>query len=89
MAEQTAVALALGAGPAAAVSVTELALPSDGGVPLGIAAGADGQMWFTEVSGSRFGTVTQVGKVDDFSSGSDISAASRQWGIGAGPDRGL
>ena len=71
------------AGPAQAVQVTEFPLPVAGSSPLGIALGADGNLWFTEVSGSRFGRITPAGTVTDFSTGSGISADSEPWGIAA------
>lgn len=84
-----ALALAAGASRANAVSVTEYPLPVDNGTPLGIAAGADGNVWFTEIVGSRFGRVTPAGKVTDFSTGSGISTGSEPWSIAAGPDGNL
>ena len=48
-----------------------------------IAAGPDGNMWFTEESG-RIGRITPAGKVTEFRSG--ISARSGPAGIAAGPD---
>jgi streptogramin lyase len=77
------------AGRAQAIQVTEFPLPVAQSVPLGIALGADGNIWFTEVSGSRFGRVTPAGTVTDFSTGSGISSDARPWGIAAGDDAGL
>ena len=85
-------ALALGlAAPAGAIQVTEFPLPvqEPSSSPLGIAAGSDGNMWFVEVAGSRFGRVTPAGVVTDFSTGSGISTGARPWGIAAGPDGNL
>jgi streptogramin lyase len=83
-------ALALGiAGPAGAIQVTEFPLIVPQSSPLGIAAGSDGNMWFVEVAGSRFGRITPAGVVTDFSTGSGISTNSRPWGIAAGPDGNL
>ena len=74
--------------PAGAVSVTQFPL-RDGSVPLGITAGADGNMWFAEVSGSRIGRIKPSGRIDDWSTGSGISSGSEPWGIVAGPDGNL
>lgn len=83
-----ALTLALAA-RADAVTVTEFPLPVASSVPLGIAAGSDGNIWFVEVVGSRFGRVTPAGVVTDFSTGSGISTGARPWGIAAGPDGNL
>ncbi len=77
------------AGRAEAVQVTEFPLPVPQSTPLGIALGADGNIWFVEVSGSRFGRVTPAGVVTDFSTGSGISTGARPWGIAAGDDGNL
>ena len=74
------------AGRAQAIEITEFPLPVASSTPLGIAAGSDGNLWFTEVVGSRFGRVTPAGAVTDFSTGSGISTNSRPWGIAPGPD---
>ena len=74
--------------PAGAVSITEFPL-RDGSVPLGITAGPDRNMWFTEVSGSRIGRIKPSGRIDDWSTGSGISSGSEPWGITAGPDGNL
>ena len=48
-----------------------------------IAAGPDGNMWFTEESG-RIGRITPAGRVTEFSSG--ITAGATPGAIAAGPD---
>ena len=77
------------AGRAQAVQVTEFPLTVAGSSPLGIALGADGNLWFVEVSGSRFGRITPAGAITDFSTGSGISAGAEPWGIAAADDGGL
>ena len=77
------------AGRAQAIQVSEFPLPVPQSSPLGIALGADGNIWFVEVSGSRFGRVTPAGVVTDFSTGSGISTDARPWGIAAGDDGNL
>ena len=82
-------ALLAPAGRAEAVQVTEFPLPVAESSPLGIALGADGNLWFVEVSGSRFGRITPAGAITDFSTGSGISAGAEPWGIAAADDGGL
>ena len=55
--------------------------------PVGIAAGPDGNLWFTELSGNRIGRITPSGAVTEFSNG--ITAGSAPDGIVAGPDGNL
>ena len=84
-----ALALLLTAADAQAVQVTEFPLVVADSKPLGVAAGSDGNVWFTEVVGSRIGKVTPQGRVTDFSTGSGVSTSSRPWSIAAGPDANL
>jgi streptogramin lyase len=74
---------------AEAVRITEFPLIVPNSSPLGITAGPDGNMWFTEVSGSRIGRITPAGVITDWSTGSGISTNSRPWGITAGADGNL
>jgi streptogramin lyase len=55
-----------------------------GSGPVGIAAGPDDNLWFTELHGSRIGRITPQGTVTEFSAG--IFANSYPAGIAAGPD---
>jgi virginiamycin B lyase len=55
--------------------------------PSGIAAGPDGNMWFTEWDGSQIGRITPAGVVTEFSAG--ITPGSHPNGIAAGPDGNL
>lgn len=77
------------AGPARAASITEFPLFIAGSGPMGIAAGSDGNVWFTEHDGSRVGKITPGGRIDDYSTGSGISAGSKPNGIVSGPDGNL
>ena len=87
-----AVAVALflvlpGSTPAATPSVTEFT----GGIsadsnPFSIAAGPDGNLWFTDEA-DRIGRITPAGTVTEFSAG--IGANSWPRGIAAGPDGNL
>src|SRR3954467_12232651 len=52
--------------------------------PIGIAAGPDGNLWFTEFNAARVGRITPAGVITEYSAG--ISAHSEPLGITAGPD---
>ena len=60
---------------------------SAGARPLGIAAGPDGNLWFTEVFGDRIGRITPTGVITEFGAG--ITPNSRPRYIAAGPDGNL
>ena len=70
---------------AEAVTITEFPLSITNSAPLGIAPGPDGNVWFTENRGHRFGRITPAGKIDDFSTGSGISADALPAGIRSDP----
>jgi hypothetical protein len=53
----------------------------------GIAAGPDGNLWFTEPDGDRIGKITTAGVVTEYRNG--ITAGSWPYGIAAGPDGNL
>ena len=76
-----------GPAPAATPTVTEFSggLSADSR-PFGIAAGPEGNLWFTDEVG-RIGRITPSGTVTEFSAG--ISANSWPRGIAAGPDGNL
>jgi IPTL-CTERM motif len=57
-----------------------------GANPVGITAGPDGNLWFTEVSGNRIGRITPLGVVTEFSVG--ITGTLLE-GITTGPDGNL
>src|SRR5262249_2090954 len=76
-------ALLAGASPAAA-SVKFHDGISTGSQPLGIAAGPDGNLWFTEFEGGRVGPITPAGAVTEFTTG-----AANATGITVGPDGAL
>jgi hypothetical protein len=63
--------------------------PLGGGIslgPFGIAAGSDGNLWFTESDTSNIGGISPMGAVDDFPLS---DASSGPLGIAAGPDGNL
>jgi len=82
-----AVALFAGLGGAArAVGIAEYALPAQNDGPTGIAAGADGALWFTAEGTNKIGRITIGGSVKEFPVPTPISAPV---GIAAGPDGAL
>jgi virginiamycin B lyase len=83
------VALLVTAGSAGAVTITEFPLPIANSGPSGIAPGPDGNVWFTENRGHRFGRITPAGRIDDFSTGSGISNDALPTDITVGPDGNL
>jgi streptogramin lyase len=60
--------------------ITEYALPSGSG-PIGIAAGPDGNLWFSEERTNKVGKITTAGTVTEYS----LPAESDPYGIAAGP----
>ena len=80
--------LSLVAGAAQAQVVTEFSAGiTAAATPIGITAGPDGNLWFTEQNGNRIGRITTAGVVTEFSAG--ITAAAAPTGITAGPDGNL
>ena len=71
---------------AQAQTITEFTIPTAGSAPEGIAAGPDGNLWFTESSGNKIGRITPLGAIDEFAV---PTSGSRPWGITAGPDGNL
>ena len=70
------------------VPITEFTAGITSGANLaGIAAGPDGNLWFTEYDGDRIGRITPSGVVTEFSTG--ISTFGGPDGITAGPDGNL
>ena len=53
------------AAQAAAGDVTEYAVPTPGSFPFGIAAGRDGNVWFTEDIGNKVGKITKSGAITE------------------------
>jgi streptogramin lyase len=66
--------------------VTEFATPLVAGSPGGIAAGPDGNIWFTERTGNRIGRITTAGQITEFTI---PTSNSFPIGIAAGPDGNL
>ena len=47
-------------------ALTEFPVPSPGSAPRGIAAGPDGNLWFTELSTSQAALITPAGAITEF-----------------------
>ena len=82
---------AVGFGPMARAApapgtITEFALPTANSGPRGIAAGPDGNLWFTEVSSKKLGQIATSGTVTEFAIPTPNSFPN---GIAAGPDGNL
>jgi streptogramin lyase len=67
-------------------TITEFPIPTVGAVPCGIAAGPDGNLWFTECVANQIGRVTPAGVITEFP-----LTTSNSWPlcIVAGPDGNL
>jgi len=66
--------------------VVEFSLPSGGSEPTGIAAGPDGNIWFTESASSNIGCITMDGQVTEYPI---PTANSGPQAIAVGPDGNL
>jgi streptogramin lyase len=67
-------------------TITEYPVTTAGSQPQGIAAGRDGNLWFTEASGNNIGRITTAGATTEF----PLSTANSQPnGIAVGPDGNL
>jgi streptogramin lyase len=66
------------------VSITEFAIPYSGNAPspVGITAGPDGHLWFTEINTKRIGRITTSGTVTEF----PAALTNQPFGITTGPD---
>ncbi len=70
--------------PAGAVVINEF--PTVSGWPMDIAAGPDGNLWFTERDANKIGRITPAGVVTEFTV---PTSGSYPWGITSGPDGNL
>jgi len=48
------------------VTITEYAVPTAGSSPLGITAGSDGALWFTELDSNKIGRITTAGVITEY-----------------------
>jgi len=67
-------------------SISEYTVPTTASTPNGIAAGADGNLWFTEYTSNKIGRITPSGTITEFPV-TTANSAPRQ--IAAGPDGNL
>ena len=67
--------------------MTNFPLPSQGS-PFGITKGPNGNIWFTEPTQSRIGTVTVSGNVANYQE-FNLAPGTEPYGIAAGPDGAL
>src|SRR6266478_1473060 len=72
--------------PAAAQNITEFPVPTTASEPLGITAGPDGALWFTENIGNKIGRITTAGAFTEFTV---PTTSSHPIGITTGPDGAL
>lgn len=63
--------------------VTEYHIPTPDGIPAGLVAGPDGNIWFTEYTGNRIGCLTPTGTMAEYPV---PTTDSRPDGITVGPD---
>lgn len=96
----TIIAFAIGVLVSAALGVGSVVAHPAGPVlagPQGIAAGPDGNVWFTEEFGGRIGRITPAGVITEFPIGRPVPGCDpdiepcgvRPGGIAAGPDGNL
>src|SRR5207244_13350230 len=62
---------------------TEFSLPTANSLPLGMTAGPDGALWFTEFNANQIGRITTGGTVTEFAV---PTLGSQPGNITAGPD---
>ena len=73
--------------PASATgTITEFTIPTNGSNPFGIAAGPDGNVWFTENGAGKIGRITPTGSIVEFTLANAFSFPEF---IAAGPDGNL
>src|SRR5260370_132005 len=73
------------------VTFTEYPIPTSNSLPLGITAGHDGNLWFTEYDTNQIGRITTAGLVTEFPLPTSCGSTSgcEPFGITAGPDGNL
>ena len=67
-------------------TVTAYTIPTPNSSPGGIAAGPDGNLWFTERAGNKIGRISPIGTITEFPLPTLNSGPT---GIAAGPDGNL
>ena len=56
-------------------TITEFPIPTASSQPVGIAAGPDGNLWFTEYNGDQIGRITPAGTITEFPTRARAAAA--------------
>jgi plastocyanin len=69
--------------PDSPTSITRFDIPTPGANPIGIAAGADGNLWFVEQSASKLGRITTSGVITEWPT---LSPKASPIGIAPGAD---
>jgi streptogramin lyase len=72
--------------PSSGGTITEFTVPTAGAAPWGIAAGPDGNLWFTESGAGKIGRITTTGTITEFVI---PTANAAPFGLTAGPDGNL
>src|SRR5260370_27786382 len=67
-------------------TITEFPIPTANNDPLGITAGPDSNLWFTERGSNKIGRITTSGTIKEFPL---ATANGDPWGITAAPDGNL
>jgi len=78
--------LILGPGAQAVTRYREFPIPTPGSYPYVIAAGPDGNLWFTEYAGNKLGRISTAGVITEFPL---PTFGAYPFGIAAGPDGNL
>jgi virginiamycin B lyase len=73
-------------GIGAAQTITEFSIPTAASGPMGIALGADGNIWFIESAANKIGRITSTGVITEFPI---PTASSGPFAIASGPDGAL
>jgi streptogramin lyase len=80
-----AMVCAQGAAGAPVGAFSEFPIPTANSEPVGITAGPDGNVWFTELAANKIGRITPGGTISEF----PIPTGGRPGRIAAGPDGNL
>lgn len=70
-------------------TITEFSIPTTGSWPMGITAGPDGNLWFTESSSDKIGKISLDGVITEFSIPRSVDYGISPRGITTGPDGNL
>jgi streptogramin lyase len=82
----TVLLAAMATAPTAAIPITEFTVPTASADPGGIAAGPDGDLWFTELTSNKIGRITTAGAVVNEYTSTGSLVTEFPAGITQGPD---